>query len=108
MIFAPLRCAPRQQPLLRRRRRRARRRPLSPRLPVQPVLALAADPQARERIAAAITEAGGEPVHLEGLKELANATIPHRFIVFSWDGNEEQLLELSKRLRPGTQVVAVV
>jgi len=53
-------------------------------------------------------EAGGEPVRLEGLADVGDALLPHRFVVFAWDGNEEALRDLTRRLRPGTQVVAVV
>src|SRR2546427_540227 len=76
--------------------------------PVQPVLAIAADAAARERISAAIKDAGGEPIHVENASRFADASIPHRFVVFAWDGSDEVLKEVTRRLKPGTQLVAVV
>lgn len=77
-------------------------------MPSQRILVLAEDPGLREKIAAAVQAGGGIPVRAAGLAHLEGPQVPHRLIVYAWDGNPEGLKALSARIRDSAQVVALV
>lgn len=77
-------------------------------MPSQRILVLAEDPGLREKLAAAVQAGGGIPVRAAGLNQLEGPQIPHRLIVYAWDGSSESLKALSARMRDSAQVVAMV
>ena len=72
--------------------------------PSQPILLIAADPEARARAARAITEGGGEPVLVDNLAAAGDLRAV-RFCVLAWRGDEETLMAVTRALRPGAQLV---
>jgi hypothetical protein len=77
-------------------------------VPSQRILVVAEDPGLREKLAAAVQAGGGIPVRAAGLAQLEGPQVPHRLIVYAWDGNPEGLKALSSRMRESAQVVAMV
>lgn len=77
-------------------------------MPSQRILVVAEDPGLREKLAAAVQVGGGIPVRAAGLAQLDGPQIPHRLIIYAWDGNLDGLKALSARMRDSAQVVAMV
>lgn len=77
-------------------------------MPSQRILVIAEDPGLREKLAAAVQVGGGIPVRAAGLAQLDGPQIPHRLIIYAWDGNLDALKALSTRMRDSAQVVAMV
>ncbi len=61
------------------------------------------------QLAAAMTSAGGAPVMVRapGFVEQHAGTLPFRFIVYAWDGNQAKLKRLTSRMAKGTELLAV-
>jgi hypothetical protein len=76
-------------------------------VPSQRILVIAEDPGLLEKLAAAVQAGGGTPVRALGLDELPGAPVPHRLVVFAWDGDAAVHRELVGKLRQSAQVVAV-
>lgn len=81
--------------------------PLQPPVPSQRILVIAEDPGLREKLAAAVQAGGGIPVRASGLAELEGPQIPHRLVVYAFDGRPEALQQIAPRLRESAQLVAV-
>lgn len=61
-----------------------------------------------DRLAAAVQEGGGVPVRAQGLAALEGPQVPHRLVVFAWDGEPEAARQLGAKLRPSAQLVALI
>lgn len=61
-----------------------------------------------EQLAAAVQEGGGVPVRAQGLAALEGPQVPHRLVVFAWDGEPEAARQLGAKLRPSAQLVALI
>lgn len=60
-------------------------------------------------LAAAVAWGGAAPVMVRepGFVEQHAGTLPFRFIVYAWDGNEEKLKRLTSRMAEGAELLAV-
>lgn len=52
-------------------------------------------------------EGGGTAVRVRGLASLGGSQIPHRLVVYAWDGDMDRLRQLAGKLRDSAQLVAV-
>jgi hypothetical protein len=77
-------------------------------VPSQRILVVAEDPGLRESLAAAVQRGGGIPIRVANLAMLEGPQIPHRLVVFGWDGNRADLQALVSRLRDSAQLVAMI
>jgi hypothetical protein len=69
---------------------------------------IAEDPKTLERVGTAVRQGGAEPVLVASPSVFESGSIPFRFVVFAWDANFQQLDDLTKRLRPGAQLIGYV
>jgi hypothetical protein len=60
-----------------------------------------------EQLAAAVQQGGGLPVRALGLQALPGPQVPHRLVIYAWEGDPERLRLLSQKLRPAAQLVAL-
>lgn len=77
-------------------------------MPSQRILVIADEPGLREKLAAAVQAGGGIPVRAAGLAALEGPQVPHRLVVYAWDGKPDGLKALASRLRDSAQLVAMV
>ncbi len=82
--------------------------PLQPPVPSQRILVVAEDPGLREKLADAVQRGGGIPIRAAGLAAVEGPQVPHRLVVFAWDGNLPAMRALVSRLRDSAQLVAVI
>lgn len=76
-------------------------------VPSQRILVIAEDPALLEKLAAAVQAGGGTAVRALGLQALPGAPLPHRLVVYAWDGEVASQRELMGKLRQSAQLVAV-
>jgi hypothetical protein len=81
---------------------------MPPSPPSQRILAIADDPGLLERLASAIQRGGAQPLLIRGERALSPGPVAFRFVIFAWDGEPAAFDELTARLAPGAQLVAVV